>query len=67
MTIKERVRNWLEEHPDDMESFVKHFIEKNRELAWTMLEGRPPQDLNLGGQEENPFKIIIEKDERSQS
>jgi len=27
-TIKERVREWLEKHPDDMESFVKHFVEK---------------------------------------
>ena len=40
-TIKERVRDWLEEHPDDMASFVKHFVEDNRDLAWQMLEGRP--------------------------
>lgn len=59
-TIKERVRDWLEEHPEDMEDYVQHFIKKNRELSWQMLEGKPQQDVTTGGQP-LPFTIIIEK------
>ena|SRR3990167_7529939 len=44
-TIKERVREYLEQHPTDMAAFVKHFVEENRELAWQMLEGRPAQEV----------------------
>lgn len=46
-TIKERVLEWLETHPDDMTSFVEHFVKKNRDLAWQMLEGRPKGDDKL--------------------
>ena len=48
-TIKERVREWLEEHPEDMEKFVEHFVKENKELAWQMLEGRPSQDVTSDG------------------
>lgn len=50
-TIKERVREWLEDNPDDMKAFVEHFVKENKELAWQMLEGRPPQktDVTSGG------------------
>lgn len=48
-TIKERVREWLEENPDDMKAFVQHFVKKNKELAWQMLEGRPQQDVTSDG------------------
>lgn len=50
ISIKDRVRKWLEENPDDMEAFVKHFVKENKELAWQMLEGRPQQDLTSGGE-----------------
>ena len=46
-TIKEMVREWLEEHPKDMKAFIQHFIKENRELAWQMLEGRPKGDEKL--------------------
>jgi hypothetical protein len=48
-TIKERVRQWLEEHPDDMQAFVEHFVKENRDLAWQMMEGRPKEDVKLEG------------------
>jgi hypothetical protein len=52
-TIKERVVEWLETHPDDMAAFVEHFVKNNKELSWQMLEGRPPQrnetDITSGG------------------
>lgn len=46
-TIKERVQEWLDTHPDDMEGFVSHFVKVNRDLAWQMLEGRPKQDTDI--------------------
>ena len=49
-TIKEMVRQHLDDNPEELKSFVKHFIEKNRELAWQMLEGRPQQDVTSGGE-----------------
>lgn len=48
-TIKELVRDWLEDNPKDKKAFVEHFIKKNRELAWQMLEGRPQQDIISDG------------------
>lgn len=56
-TIKERVREWLETHPEDMQDFVKHFVKKNRELAWTMMEGSPGKsvDVTSGGK---PLPIL---------
>lgn len=44
-SIKDRVRKYLEEHPDDMAAFVNHFVKDNRDLAWQMLEGRPSQGI----------------------
>lgn len=63
-TIKERVREWLEEHPDDMEAFVDHFVKKNKELAWQMLEGRPSQGIDLSGEVTNKAKLEDEQLER---
>ena len=48
-SIKDRVRQWLEENPEDMEGFVEHFVKENRSLAWQMLEGKPQQDVTTGG------------------
>ena len=56
-TIKERVLDWLEENPDDMKGFVEHFVKGNRDLAWQMLEGRPPQKLQ--GDPDNPLVQIL--------
>src|SRR3990167_82382 len=50
ISIKDRVRQYLENSPKDMEAYVKHFVEKNRELSWQMLEGRPTQDLTTKGE-----------------
>jgi len=55
-TIKERVQEWLETHDDDMAAFVEHFVKKNRDLAWQMLEGRPSQGI---GQAADLDKLVI--------
>ena len=57
ISIKDRVRQYLENNPEDMEAYVKHFVEKNRELSWQMLEGRPQQDVTSGG-EKLPTPIL---------
>ena len=57
LSIKELVRNHLEEHPEDMAKFVAYFVEKDRSLAWQMLEGKPPQDITSGGDKINPIPI----------
>lgn len=61
LTIKEQVRKWLETHPKDNKDFVEHFIKKNRELAWQMLEGRPPQDITSGGEKIEQIPIYAGK------
>lgn len=52
ISIKDRVRQYLEDHPEDVEQIVQHFVRTNRELMWQMLEGRPNQatDVTTGGQ-----------------
>lgn len=62
-TIKDLVREYLEEHPNDMKAFVDHFVKKNRELAWQMLEGKPHQagDITSGGK---PIPILnVQRDD----
>ena len=46
-TIKERVKEYLESHPEDMAAFVDHFVKENKELAWQMLEGKPKQAMEV--------------------
>lgn len=58
-TIKDLVRDWLEENPGDKKDFVEHFIKRNRELAWQMLEGRPQQDVTSAG-EKLPTPIYVQ-------
>jgi len=56
-SIKDLVRQYLEKHPNDLKAFVKHFVKKNRELAWQMLEGRPAQDVTSAGEKIEPNPI----------
>lgn len=52
ISLKDKVRNFLEEHPEEVEEIVKHFVKSNRELMWQMLEGRPASstDITSGGE-----------------
>lgn len=49
LSIKDLVRQHLQDNPAELKAFVQHFIDKNRELAWQMLEGRPQQDVVSDG------------------
>jgi hypothetical protein len=44
------VRQFLETNPEKVEEIVAHFVDKNRELMWQMLEGRPQQDVTSKGE-----------------
>lgn len=58
ISIKDAVRKHLEEHPEDFKEYVEHFIKKNRELSWQMLEGRPQQDITSAGEKIVPVPIL---------
>ncbi len=53
LSIKDLVRQHLEDNPEDLKEFVAHFVKENRQLAWQMLEGRPFQasDITSKGNE----------------
>ena len=57
LSIKDLVRQHLQENPEDLKAFVQHFIDKNRELAWQMIEGRPSQDVTSAGEKIQPVPI----------
>lgn len=62
ISIKDLVRQYLENNTHAQEEFVKHFVLKNRDLAWRMLEGNPAQatDLTTGGKPFNFTKISFD-------
>lgn len=62
VSIKDLVRQHLENNPEDLREFVTHFIKKNRELAWQMLEGKPQQDIVSDGKQ-LPTPIYIPRDD----
>jgi len=49
ISIKSEIKKRLEEHPEELKEIVEHFIKKNRELMWQMIEGRPQQQIDLEG------------------
>lgn len=65
ISIKDRVRQYLEANPEDVEEIVRHFVKKNRELMWQMLEGRPSQGIEHSG-EITERQYIITRDGTSQ-
>ena len=68
-TIREKIREYLEKHPDQLDSIVEYFVKENKELLWQMLEGRPPQKMDVGVDRENIeqltafFKAMGEKND----
>lgn len=50
ISIKDKVRQYLEGNPEAVDEIVEHFVKNNRELMWQMLEGRPAQDLTSKGE-----------------
>jgi hypothetical protein len=48
LSIKNKIRKYLEENPGEVDLLVHHFIKKDPALMWQMLEGRPQQNVDLG-------------------
>lgn len=46
-SIKTMVREYLDEHPEQVDKIIWHFVNNNRELMWQMLEGKPRGDDKL--------------------
>lgn len=67
VSIKQRIRDYLEAHPEEVENIVEHFTKENRELMWQMLEGRPSQQVDLGVDKTNIaeltefFRVVAKK------
>lgn len=61
ISIKTKVKQYFEDNPDKFDEFIGALVSEHRGLVWQMLEGKPPQDLNLGQNPELPFTINITK------
>lgn len=57
ISIRDLVRRHLEESPEDLQNFLLHFIHDNRELAWTMLEGKPKQQMEVDVDKESILEL----------
>lgn len=63
-SIKTQIIRRLEENPEELKQVVDYLIKNQQALLLQMVDGRPPQDLNLGNKEDLPFIVkIIQKDE----
>lgn len=60
-SIKDKIWQKFEDNPEELKKFIEELLTKYKGLVWTMLEGRPPQDLNLGQNPDLPFTINITK------
>jgi hypothetical protein len=59
-SIKDKFWQRFENAPDELEKFMNELVQKYPGLVWQMMEGKPPQDLNVGGSD-LPFIIKVEK------
>ena len=67
LSIKDLVRQHLEDNPGDLKEYVEHFIKKNRELSWQMLEGRPQQDITSDGKAlPTPILNVVPSDDSNE-
>ncbi|MBU1307873.1 MAG: hypothetical protein KKF33_20405 [Alphaproteobacteria bacterium] len=54
----------LDANPEQTEEIITWLLANRKDLVWTMIDPKPPTDLNLGSNPELPFKIVIEKDDK---
>lgn len=47
VSIKMRIKKYLEENPEEVERLVQHFLKNDPALMWQMLEGRPKQSVDM--------------------
>jgi|SRR3990172_10579884 len=66
LSIMAKIKKYLEDNPNKLDELVQYYItnEKERSLLLQMIDGKPPQDLNLGQNPELPFTINVIKDDK---
>lgn len=47
-SIRDSIRQYLEDNPEEMTKMIKKFIERNPEFMWQMMEGAPPKAIVVG-------------------
>lgn len=57
ISIRDKVRQFLEDNPNEVDEIVKHFVIKNRELMWQMLEGKPKQQMEVDVDKDTLFEL----------
>ncbi len=55
ISIKDKVRQYLEDNPEHVASMVRDFVHKRPELVWQMLEGKPGQKMEHSGPNDAPL------------
>lgn len=57
-SITTQIIKFLEENPDKSKEIIEWLLENKKDLVWQMIDPKPPQDLNIGGQPDNPVRVI---------
>lgn len=46
-SIKDKIRQYLDKNPEEVQEMVHYFVKDNRELLWQMLEGSPSRNVDV--------------------
>lgn len=57
-SITSQIIDYLKNNPHKNEEIISWLLNNRKDLVWQMIDPKPPQDLNVGGQAENPIRII---------
>ncbi len=57
-SIRDSIRQYLEDNPHEMTKMIQRFIEKNPEFMWQMMEGAPPKAVVVGNLDGSNIKTI---------
>ena len=55
ISIKDKVRQYLEDNPEHLAEMVRKFVHSKPELVWQMLEGKPGQKIEATGANDAPL------------
>lgn len=55
ISIKDKVRQYLEDNPEAVKEMVRGFVHKRPDLVWQMLEGKPGQKMEHTGPNDTPL------------
>lgn len=49
VSIRDSIRRYLEDNPEEVNKLVQHFVKNKPEFMWQMVEGAPKQEHELSG------------------